>query len=1494
MERNNQNERFPSLSSKDLEIFRSTLKDKYNNATQIQKRMDFLRDSLGGITNPKERMANNQERRELQRLLNKSFKKEGVPRSEEINPNWKDAPELLQPSKTDFQGGEVTASLPSFEANIKLPKTKPKKSSKFMRGLKSLTHPTSSIPKESRFNPLKQLDVLSQEEEEKLIASRSSSQPIENKTEAGNKRVRFGESIEITPDWRDAPELIQPVKADSLKGDVPQAVSPVEIDFGEKNSRKGLTRVVKSTSVTEDVLRVVKKGVKKFKGKSPKQKGQNENYVIPDSSTTIEAGESNSYKTLDDAVASKNPVEAVAAANKKMKGTTPVQVKSAEYKPKDLKDSKEAYLHDKLGNVDYSNKESETETRSTFVMPEFNNTNPQDSKEVYLRDNLGDIDYSNKGSNLDKEESTRPTLTLKNNQNKNGGPKPKKVTQQEGFIEDNFYKDESDGLPVEKENVGDPGDSAEFSDKAMDSIANFTDSIGDVKASGLNSNFKDYSKKEALLISKIKREEAYSEESSLENLDLVAVKKVLKKAEAVGDIELSGSILENFPALKNDFIEDTFYKDSSSAQPVEKENIGTPEDSVEFSDKAIDSIDKFTDSIGDVKASGLNSNFREYVEREDSINESIDSKGSEDNKGGAQDADLAPLEPLTPEQDAVASADIYLAYGRPEEAADKVKKALKSDPENANLIEKLKSIDDTDRGLGLGEIFSDLDTDIELADIDTESKESISSGPKVNSYDEIDMSTEKGSLRARYKTAVNAYKEKRKLHTLQVGKNRSESRKELERLSLEISEITKERRRYSLSKLIESNSDYSIGKGALKHGDKERLLNKELGTESLGVFKDTFRIFMSGYKKTYGKMPQQLKLSLSASLGAAIGASTGGAGGAAIRVASWGIGYLTGKKVGDFTKGKLNEGQVKLRDGYKNELSNLSFDPNSEDSMQKIEELLSKQMDGLNSRDMRDMFILAGTSLTTALIAGGGSRVGLSQLEESISTLPPTENLSKKFAGENAKTLEAAPVVTEASSVENNLINTTYEIKDGQGAISAFVDLKKDLKKIPEGQRSEIVNKILDTRSDELAKNYGFWNPAADATDISGKESANLIKGDKLSLNDEGQFVYEKADGKFVVLEDGEDTSTIDGKFGDEGGEMFNYQKETTAPAETQIEKGASAVKAGVSQPINETIEETVGTTNTDESSKPTDASIKQKTEISATENTASAASQESVTVDPSKIAENPRKVLNLVNELRGDRHESLSLGIMMNSGLFPNLNFDNFAKVDYLERGEERVGLIFDKKVRDVHTIKMTTKSGDSFLLLINRDGTRMAVEGSIFGGKSNYPDGFTTRNLGGRLDRGITFTGENVERMTEFMNSQINLKDGSIDTYRLHEQLNPESLREVETVEDIFGVDLVSLLDLKIDNVSTFITEQYKGVSVTTAGDYEIYRYENGVTALFNTTNLQTLSIEEKNGKYNVVEIKDKNFVKKVAAGEDLGLEPRQIDSKEALQKEILSFIK
>ena len=85
----------------------------------------------------------------------------------------------------------------------------------------------------------------------------------------------------------------------------------------------------------------------------------------------------------------------------------------------------------------------------------------------------------------------------------------------------------------------------------------------------------------------------------------------------------------------------------------------------------------------------------------------------------------------------------------------------------------------------------------------------------------------------------------------------------------------------------------------------------------------------------------------------------------------------------------------------------------------------------------------------------------------------------------------------------------------------------------------ESVAHILSVTPEELAVEHGFWDLNADAAGGNGNESALIEMHATLSINQDGQLVFENPSSDPIILEDGDASTPIekfDGRFGDSNG----------------------------------------------------------------------------------------------------------------------------------------------------------------------------------------------------------------------------------------------------------------------------------------------------------------------------------------------------------------------
>lgn len=137
---------------------------------------------------------------------------------------------------------------------------------------------------------------------------------------------------------------------------------------------------------------------------------------------------------------------------------------------------------------------------------------------------------------------------------------------------------------------------------------------------------------------------------------------------------------------------------------------------------------------------------------------------------------------------------------------------------------------------------------------------------------------------------------------------------------------------------------------------------------------------------------------------------------------------------------------------------------------------------------------------------------------------------------------ENAPAPIEKFSI-------SVEVEKGHGAISMFEDLQDKLGEkyldangnlIDPLNTPESVAHILSVTPEELAIEHGFWDLNADAAGGSGNESALIELHATLSINQDGQLVFENPSSDPIILEDGDASTPIekfDGRFGDSNGQ---------------------------------------------------------------------------------------------------------------------------------------------------------------------------------------------------------------------------------------------------------------------------------------------------------------------------------------------------------------------
>lgn len=124
----------------------------------------------------------------------------------------------------------------------------------------------------------------------------------------------------------------------------------------------------------------------------------------------------------------------------------------------------------------------------------------------------------------------------------------------------------------------------------------------------------------------------------------------------------------------------------------------------------------------------------------------------------------------------------------------------------------------------------------------------------------------------------------------------------------------------------------------------------------------------------------------------------------------------------------------------------------------------------------------------------------------------------------------------------------SVEVEKGHGAISMFEDLQDKLGEkyldangnlIDPINTPDSVAHILSVTPEELAIEHGFWDLNADAAGGNGNESALIEMHATLSINQDGQLIFENPSSDPIILEDGDASTPIekfDGKFGDSNG----------------------------------------------------------------------------------------------------------------------------------------------------------------------------------------------------------------------------------------------------------------------------------------------------------------------------------------------------------------------
>lgn len=142
---------------------------------------------------------------------------------------------------------------------------------------------------------------------------------------------------------------------------------------------------------------------------------------------------------------------------------------------------------------------------------------------------------------------------------------------------------------------------------------------------------------------------------------------------------------------------------------------------------------------------------------------------------------------------------------------------------------------------------------------------------------------------------------------------------------------------------------------------------------------------------------------------------------------------------------------------------------------------------------------------------------------------------------DNGTAPETAPAPIEKFTL-------SVEVEKGHGAISMFEDLQEKLGEkyldangnlIDPLNTPESVAHILSVTPEELAIEHGFWDLNADAAGGNGNESALIELHATLSINQDGQLIFENPSSDPIILEDGDSSTPIekfDGRFGDSNG----------------------------------------------------------------------------------------------------------------------------------------------------------------------------------------------------------------------------------------------------------------------------------------------------------------------------------------------------------------------
>jgi len=116
--------------------------------------------------------------------------------------------------------------------------------------------------------------------------------------------------------------------------------------------------------------------------------------------------------------------------------------------------------------------------------------------------------------------------------------------------------------------------------------------------------------------------------------------------------------------------------------------------------------------------------------------------------------------------------------------------------------------------------------------------------------------------------------------------------------------------------------------------------------------------------------------------------------------------------------------------------------------------------------------------------------------------------------------------------VRNIAVGEQFTDATSRGAIDTFANLKAQLAETypnAVNRPSGVISHIISSDPVDLAKEYGFYKPE------EIKESAMLLKGAKLGVNDNGWLVFEEPNGTMFVLDNGESKYLF-------SGDMFDYK----------------------------------------------------------------------------------------------------------------------------------------------------------------------------------------------------------------------------------------------------------------------------------------------------------------------------------------------------------------